>query len=327
MFRAILLSKSDAGVDARVNEISEADLPPGDVTVRVDYSTINYKDGLAITGKAPVVRKYPMVPGIDCAGIVEQSDSPLWQVGDKVVLNGWGVGEAHWGGLAQKTRLKGEWLVPLPPALSSRQAAAIGTAGYTAMLCVLALEKQGITPSHGEILVTGAAGGVGSVAIVLLAKRGFKVIASTGRLQESDYLKSLGASSIIDRNELSAPGKPLGKERWAGAVDTVGSHTLANVCAQTKYRGVVTACGLAQGMDFPSSVAPFILRSVSLIGIDSVMAPKAERVQAWSRLASDLDANKLDAMTTEIPLAQAIAQAAEILAGKVRGRIVVNVNA
>ncbi len=327
MFRAILLSKSDAGVDARVNEISEADLPPGDVTVRVDYSTINYKDGLAITGKAPVVRKYPMVPGIDCAGIVEQSDSPLWQVGDKVVLNGWGVGEAHWGGLAQKTRLKGEWLVPLPPALSSRQAAAIGTAGYTAMLCVLALEKQGVTPSHGEILVTGAAGGVGSVAIVLLAKRGFKVIASTGRLQESDYLKSLGASSIIDRNELSAPGKPLGKERWAGAVDTVGSHTLANVCAQTKYRGVVTACGLAQGMDFPSSVAPFILRSVSLIGIDSVMAPKAERVQAWSRLASDLDANKLDAMTTEIPLAQAIAQAAEILAGKVRGRIVVNVNA
>lgn len=327
MFRAILLSKSDAGVDARVNEISEADLPPGDVTVRVDYSTINYKDGLAITGKAPVVRKYPMVPGIDCAGIVEQSDSPLWQVGDKVVLNGWGVGEAHWGGLAQKTRLKGEWLVPLPPALSSRQAAAIGTAGYTAMLCVLALEKQGVTPSHGEILVTGAAGGVGSVAIVLLAKRGFNVIASTGRLQESDYLKSLGASSIIDRNELSAPGKPLGKERWAGAVDTVGSHTLANVCAQTKYRGVVTACGLAQGMDFPSSVAPFILRSVSLIGIDSVMAPKAERVQAWSRLASDLDANKLDAMTTEIPLAQAIAQAAEILAGKVRGRIVVNVNA
>lgn len=327
MFRAILLSKSDAGVDARVNEISEADLPPGDVTVRVDYSTINYKDGLAITGKAPVVRKYPMVPGIDCAGIVEQSDSPLWQVGDKVVLNGWGVGEAHWGGLAQKTRLKGEWLVPLPPALSSRQAAAIGTAGYTAMLCVLALEKQGITPSHGEILVTGAAGGVGSVAIVLLAKRGFNVIASTGRLQESDYLKSLGAASIIDRNELSAPGKPLGKERWAGAVDTVGSHTLANVCAQTKYRGVVTACGLAQGMDFPSSVAPFILRSVSLIGIDSVMAPKAERVQAWSRLASDLDANKLDAMTTEIPLAQAITQAAEILAGKVRGRIVVNVNA
>lgn len=327
MFNAILLNKSDAGVDARVTDVNEADLPPGDVTLRVQYSTINYKDGLAITGKAPVVRKYPMIPGIDGAGVVEQSESPLWKAGDKVILNGWGVGEGHWGCLAQKARLKGEWLVALPASLSARQAAAIGTAGYTAMLCVLALERQGLTPDKGEILVTGAAGGVGSVAIALLAKRGFSVIASTGRMQESEYLKSLGATTVIDRAELSAPGKPMGKERWAGAVDTVGSHTLANVCAQTKYRGVVTACGLAQGMDFPSSVAPFILRGVSLIGIDSVMAPKAERVQAWSRLASDLDAGKLNAMTTEVGLAQAIERAPQILAGNVRGRLVVNVDA
>lgn len=326
MFNAILLNKSDAGVDARVTDVNEADLPPGDVTLRVQYSTINYKDGLAITGKAPVVRKYPMIPGIDGAGVVEQSESPLWKAGDKVILNGWGVGEGHWGCLAQKARLKGEWLVALPAGLNARQAAAIGTAGYTAMLCVLALEKQGVTPDKGEILVTGAAGGVGSVAIALLAKRGFSVIASTGRMQESEYLKSLGATTVIDRAELSALGKPMGKERWAGAVDTVGSHTLANVCAQTKYRGVVTACGLAQGMDFPSSVAPFILRGVSLIGIDSVMALKAERMQAWSRLASDLDAGKLNAMTTEIGLVQAIEQAPQILAGKVRGRLVVNVD-
>jgi acrylyl-CoA reductase (NADPH) len=327
MFKAILLNKIDTGVTASVTDISESDLPEGDVTVRVEYSTINYKDGLAITGKAPVVRKYPMVPGIDCAGVVEQSASPLWKAGDKVVLNGWGVGEGHWGGLAQKARLKGEWLVALPPQLSAKQAASIGTAGYTAMLCVLALEQHGVTPDKGEIVVTGAAGGVGSVAIALLAKRGYNVIASTGRMSEADYLKSLGAASVIDRNELSQPGKALGKERWAGAVDSVGSHTLANVCAQTKYRGVVTACGLAQGMDFPSSVAPFILRGVTLVGIDSVMAPQALRTQAWARLAQDLDAKKLDAITTEISLAQAIEKASDILAGKVRGRLVVNVNA
>ena len=326
MFKGILLSKTDAGTEAKVTDINESDLPEGDVTIRVDYSTINYKDGLAITGKAPVVRKFPMVPGIDGAGTVEESNSALWKVGDKVVLNGWGVGEGHWGCLAQKARLKGEWLVPLPSGFTTKQAASIGTAGYTAMLCVLGLEKHGVTPDKGEILVTGAAGGVGSVAIALLAKRGYIVVASTGRMAESDYLKSLGASDVIDRATLSAPGKPMTKERWAGAVDTVGSHTLANVCASTKYLGVVTACGLAQGMDFPSSVAPFILRGVTLVGIDSVMAPKAARLEAWTRLASDLDKAKLDAITTEISLAQAIVKAPEILAGQVRGRLVVNVN-
>ncbi len=327
MFKGILLDKSESGVHAKLTDLDEANLPEGDVTVRVDYSTINYKDGLAITGKAPVVRKYPMVPGIDLVGTVEASTTPAWRAGAGVILNGWGVGEAHWGGLAQKARVKGDWLIALPGALSARQAAAIGTAGYTAMLCVLGLEKHGVTPQHGEVLVTGAAGGVGSVAIALLAKRGFRVVASTGRLAESDYLTSLGASEVIDRAQLSAPGKPLAKERWAGAVDTVGSHTLANVCASTKYLGVVSACGLAQGMDFPASVAPFILRGVTLVGIDSVMAPQATRVQAWERLAADLDRAKLDAMTSEIPLAQAIERAADILAGKVRGRLVVNVNA
>lgn len=326
MFKGILLNKTDAGTEAKIADINESDLPEGDVTLHVDYSTINYKDGLAITGKAPVVRKFPMVPGIDGAGTVEESNSALWKVGDKVVLNGWGVGEGHWGCLAQKARLKGEWLVPLPSGFTTKQAASIGTAGYTAMLCVLGLEKHGVTPDKGEILVTGAAGGVGSVAIALLAKRGYTVVASTGRASEADYLKSLGASDIIDRATLSAPGKPLAKERWAGAVDTVGSHTLANVCASIKYLGVVTACGLAQGMDFPSSVAPFILRGMTLVGIDSVMAPKEARLEAWSCLASDLDKAKLDAMTTEISLAQAIAKAPEILAGQVRGRLVVNVN-
>ena len=326
MFKGILLNKTDAGTEAKIADINETDLPEGDVTVRVDYSTINYKDGLAITGKAPVVRKFPMVPGIDCAGIVEASQSALWKAGDKVILNGFGVGEGHWGCLAQMARLKGEWLVPLPAGLTTKQAASIGTAGYTAMLCVLGLERQGVTPDKGEILVTGAAGGVGSVAIALLAKRGYTVVASTGRMNETDYLKSLGATEVIDRATLSAPGKPLAKERWAGAVDSVGSHTLANVLASTKYLGVVTACGLAQGMDLPSSVAPFILRGVTLVGIDSVMAPKAHRVTAWARLASDLDKAKLDAMTTEISLAQAITKAPEILAGQVRGRLVVNVN-
>ena len=326
MFKGILLNKTDAGTEAKVTGINESDLPEGDVTLRVDYSTVNYKDGLAITGKAPVVRKFPMVPGIDGAGTVEESNSTLWKAGDKVVLNGWGVGEGHWGCLAQKARLKGEWLVPLPSGFTTKQAASIGTAGYTAMLCVLGLEKHGVTPDKGEVLVTGAAGGVGSVAIALLAKRGYTVVASTGRMGEADYLKALGASEVIDRATLSAPGKPLAKERWAGAVDTVGSHTLANVCASTKYLGVVTACGLAQGMDLATSVAPFILRGVTLVGIESVMAPKAVRLEAWSRLASDLDKAKLDAMTTEISLAEAIAKAPEILAGQVRGRLVVNVN-
>ena len=326
MFKGILLNKTDAGTEAKIADINETDLPEGDVTVRVDYSTINYKDGLAITGTALVVRKFPMVPGIDGAGVVEASTAPQWKVGDKVILNGFGVGEGHWGCLAQKARLKGEWLVPLPAGLTTKQAASIGTAGYTAMLCVLGLERQGVTPDKGEILVTGAAGGVGSVAIALLAKRGYTVVASTGRMNETDYLKSLGATEVIDRATLSAPGKPLAKERWAGAVDSVGSHTLANVLASTKYLGVVTACGLAQGMDLPSSVAPFILRGVTLVGIDSVMAPKAHRVTAWARLASDLDKAKLDAMTTEISLAQAITKAPEILAGQVRGRLVVNVN-
>ena len=293
MFKGILLTKTDAGAEAKIADINESDLPEGDVTIRVDYSTVNYKDGLAITGKAPVVRKFPMVPGIDGAGTVEESHSAQWKVGDKIILNGWGVGESHWGCLAQKARLKGEWLAPLPSGFTTKQAASIGTAGYTAMLCVLGLEKHGVTPDQGPILVTGAAGGVGSVAIALLAKRGYSVVASTGRMAEADYLKSLGASEVIDRATLSSPGKPMTKERWAGAVDTVGSHTLANVCAATKYLGVVTACGLAQGMDFPSSVAPFILRGVTLVGIDSVMAPKAARLEAWVRLASDLDKAKM----------------------------------
>jgi acrylyl-CoA reductase (NADPH) len=327
MFKAILLDTTDAGLDARLAELDDSALPEGDVTVRVEYSTVNYKDGLAITGKSPVVRRYPMVPGIDLAGTVEASFHSEWKPGDKVVLNGWGVGEGHWGGLAQKARVKGEWLVPLPAALTTRQAMAIGTAGYTAMLCVLALERHGVTSSQGEILVTGASGGVGSVAIALLAARGYTVVASTGRLGETPYLKSLGAAEVVDRAQFTAPGKPLGRERWAGAVDSVGSHTLANVCATTRYRGVVAACGLAQGMDFPATVAPFILRGVTLVGVDSVMAPKAERLHAWSRLATDLDPARLEAMSRQIRLADAIAAAADILAGRVRGRVVVDVNA
>ncbi|MFA7292799.1 MAG: MDR family oxidoreductase [Rhodocyclaceae bacterium] len=326
MFNGILITKDDAGYRAAVQEIDEAQLPEGDVTVRVEWSTLNYKDGLAITGKGPVVRKFPMVPGIDFAGTVTASSHPEWKVGDEVIHNGWGVGETQWGGLAQTARVRGEWLVPLPSAFSARQAMAIGTAGYTAMLCVLALEKHGIKPQDGEILVTGANGGVGSVAIALLAKLGFRVIASTGRASEAEHLKALGAAEIIDRNELSAPGKPLGKERWAGVVDAVGSHTLANACATTKYRGAVAACGLAQGMDFPSSVAPFILRGITLYGIDSVMAPQAIRLEAWARLARDLDIARLDAITTEIPLGEAIATAGALLEGRVRGRVVVDVN-
>ena len=326
MFKVVLIEKDEAGYRAGVTEVDDAALPEGDVTVRVAYSTLNYKDGLAITGKGPVVRKFPMVPGIDLAGTVEASTHAGIAVGDKVVLNGWGVGEGHWGGLAQRARLKGDWLVPLPAAFTPRQAMAIGTAGYTAMLCVMALERHGVTPANGEVLVTGANGGVGSVAVALLAKLGYTVVASTGRPQEADYLKALGAAEIIDRAQLSAPGKPLAKERWAGAVDTVGSHTLANVCASTKYRGAVAACGLAQGMDFPSSVAPFILRGVTLAGVDSVMAPRAERLEAWRRLAQDLDVTRLELMTHEIGLGEAVATAAALLEGKVRGRVVVDVN-
>jgi acrylyl-CoA reductase (NADPH) len=327
MFKALVISKSGDAQQCAVRDADAMELPEGDVTLKVDYSTINYKDGLAITGKAPVVRKFPMVPGIDGAGTVTASSHAQFKTGDQVILNGWGVGESHWGCLAQQARLKGDWLIKRPAQFTARQTMAIGTAGYTAMLCVLALEQHGVKPGDGEVLVTGAAGGVGSVAIALLAKLGYRVVASTGRNAEADYLKSLGAAEIIDRATLAAPGKPLAKERWAGAVDTVGSHTLANICAGMRYRGAVAACGLAGGMDFPSSVAPFILRGVTLAGIDSVMAPRALRVEAWTRLARDLDPARLDAMTREIALAEAIPAAAEILAGKIRGRLVVNVNA
>ena len=328
-FRAILLEKNGDAFSASIRDLSDQDLEThagdGDVVVQIAHSTINYKDGLAIANRSPVVRKWPMVPGIDGAGTVESSSFAGISAGDRVVLNGWGVGESHWGCLGGKARLKGQWLVPLPKALSTRQALSIATAGFTAWLCLMALESQVVKPGDGEVLVTGAAGGVGSVAIALLSGLGYKVVASTGRASEADYLKALGASDIIDRATLSAPGKPLQKERWAGVVDAVGSHTLANACAQSRYRGVVAACGLAQGMDFPSSVAPFILRGVRLIGVDSVMCPQAERRVAWERLARDLDLSKLDAMTTEIGLADAIAQAPKILAGEVRGRLVVDV--
>lgn len=326
MFNAVLIEKDDAGYRASLRELDDAALPEGDVTVKVEYSTLNYKDGLAITGKGPVVRKFPMVPGIDLAGTVEASSHPGIAIGDRVLLNGWGVGEGHWGGLAQRARLKGEWLVPLPAAFTPRDAMAIGTAGYTAMLCVMALERQGVTPDKGEVLVTGANGGVGSVAVAVLAGLGYTVVASTGRPDEADYLKALGATAILDRAQFAAPGKPLARERWAGAVDTVGSHTLANVCASTRYRGTVAACGLAQGMDLPATVAPFILRGVTLVGIDSVMAPREERIEAWRRLARDLDPAKLALMTREIGLGETINTAAALLEGKVRGRVVVDVN-
>jgi acrylyl-CoA reductase (NADPH) len=329
MFNAILLNKNDDGsTAAQLSQMDDAQLPAdGDVTVAVDYSTINYKDGLAITGRAPVVRKWPMVPGIDGAGQVLESSHPDWKPGDAFILNGWGVGETHMGCLAQRARLKGDWLIRRPEGMSARTAMAIGTAGYTAMLSALALQEQGVDKDSGEILVTGASGGVGSVAIAILSGWGYKVVASTGKLAETDYLKSLGAAEVLDRAALSAPGKPLQKERWAGVIDSVGSHTLVNAIAQVRYGGVVTACGLAQGLDFPASVAPFILRGVRLIGIDSVMAPRERRIAAWSRLASDLDTAKLDAITREITLAEALTQAPEIIAGKVRGRLVVNVNA
>ncbi|MEK8050160.1 MDR family oxidoreductase [Ideonella sp. DXS22W] len=330
MFRAIQLEQNaDKTTAAVLKDLDDSALPAFEargVTVDVAYSTVNFKDGLAITGRSPVVRKWPMVPGIDFAGTVSASDDPAWQPGDAVVLNGWGVGESHWGGLAQKARVLGDWLVRLPAGLSPFEAMAIGTAGYTAMLCVLALERQGVKAGDGEILVTGASGGVGSVAVSLLHRLGHRVVASTGKADEAAYLQGLGAAEVIDRAALSAPGKPLQKERWAGVVDTVGSHTLANACASTRYGGVVTACGLAQGMDLPVTVAPFILRGVSLIGIDSVMAPRAQREAAWARLASDLDRVALQRIAQTIGLAEALEAAPRILAGGVRGRLVVDVN-
>jgi acrylyl-CoA reductase (NADPH) len=326
MFKGILIEKDDAGYRANIRDIDDAQLPEGDVTVRVSHSTLNYKDGLAITGKGPVVRRFPMVPGIDLVGTVESSTHADYQAGDSVLLNGWGVGEGHWGGLAQKARLKCDWLVPLPKQFSPQQAMAIGTAGYTAMLCVLALERHGVKPEQGEIVVSGAAGGVGSVATAVLAKLGYTVVAISGRSEEADYLKRLGASEVLNRADFSSPGKPLGKERWAGAVDVVGSHTLANICATTKYRGVVTACGLAGGMDFPATVAPFILRGVSLAGIDSVMCPRPDRLEAWRRLGIDLDVSKLEMISTEISLADAIPTAAKLINGEIRGRVIVDVN-
>jgi len=328
MFKALLLTKSDDGaLGCAVTELEPAQLPAGEVLVQISHSTLNYKDALAITGKAPVVRSYPMVPGIDFAGTVLESSDARYRVGDAVVLNGWGVGETHWGGLAQQARVKADWLVPLPAGLTASQAMGIGTAGYTAMLCVMALQQHGVTPEHGPVLVTGANGGVGSTAIALLSRLGFTVHASTGRMHEAEHLKALGASELVDRATLNAAGKPLQKERWAAAVDSLGSHTLANVCASLKYGGVVAACGLAQGMDFPATVVPFILRGVTLAGIDSVMAPHARRAKAWERLARELPPEVLAQNTETIKLADAPAAAGRLLAGQVRGRVVVDVNA
>ena len=324
-FKAIRIDKADKGTAATLTQFDETDLMDGDVTVRVEWSTLNYKDGLALTGKSPVVRRFPMIPGIDLAGTVEQSLHPQWKAGDKVICNGWGLGETHLGAYAEKARVKGDWLVRVPDGMSTRDAMAIGTAGYTAMLAVLALEQHGITPASGPIVVTGAAGGVGSVAISVLSKRGYRVIASTGRMSEAGYLHDLGAAEVIDRNELTGPAKPLARERWAGGIDSVGSTTLANLLSMTKYRGAVAACGLAGGMDLPTSVAPFILRGVCLLGIDSVMCPIELRKAVWSRLAGDLDSGKLTKMTHEIRLDQVFDRGAEILEGQVRGRIVVKI--
>jgi acrylyl-CoA reductase (NADPH) len=328
LFKSLQLSKSDAGFSATIVDTDESQLPEGDVLVQVDYSTLNYKDGLAITNTAPVVRNWPMVAGIDGAGTVLESSHADWNAGDKFVHNGWGLGETRWGLMSERARLNGDWLVKLPAAFTTRQAMAIGTAGYTAMLCVLALERHGLTPASaagGEVLVTGATGGVGSIAVALLGKLGYTVVAATGKASEEHYLMQLGATRVMDRAELSAPGKPLQKERWAAVVDAVGSHTLANACAQTRYGGVVAACGLAQGADFPATVMPFILRSVTLAGIDSVMAPLARRQLAWNRLATDLDPEKLESMIEEVPLTRAAEKAADLMAGKVRGRVVVKI--
>ena len=324
MFNAVLIERDERPYRASLTALEEGRLPAGDVTVRVEYSTLNYKDALAITGRAPVVRQFPMVPGIDFAGTVEESTDPAYRAGDRVLLNGWGVGESHWGGLAQRARVRGDWLIPLPEAFTPRQSMAIGTAGYTAMLCILALERHGVTPDGGEILVTGAAGGVGSVAVAILAKLKFRVVAVTGRAAEGEYLKHLGAAEILDRALFASPGKPLAKERWAGAIDVVGSQTLVNVCASMRYRGVVTACGLAGGLDFPATVAPFILRGVTLAGVDSVMCPRPDRLRAWRRLSEDLDLDKLELLTEEIGLSQVIDRAAGLLEGRIRGRVVVN---
>jgi acrylyl-CoA reductase (NADPH) len=321
-FKALVASKGAKGPELAWTELGEGDLMEGDVVVRVSHSTINYKDGLALTGKAPVIRRWPMVPGIDFAGTVVASGSAAFKAGDEVILNGWGCGEAHFGGYAQMARVKADWLVPKPAQFTPAQTMAVGTAGYTAMLCVLALERHGVAPSQGPVVVTGAAGGVGSIAVALLARLGYEVIASTGRAAEAGYLRDLGATEVIDRAELSGPAKPLGRERWAGGVDAVGSHTLANVLSMTRYGGTVAACGLAQGMDLPGSVAPFILRGVTLAGIDSVMAPKPLRIEAWTRLARDLDTAKLAAMTVVRPAADVIGLAPQIVAGQVRGRVV-----
>ena len=325
MFNAVLLAKPESGFKASLQAVDEAGLPPGDVLVRIEHSTLNYKDGLAITNKSPVVRTWPMVAGIDGAGVVLESSHPAWKAGDRFVHNGWGVGETRWGCLAERARLMGDWLVPLPTAFTTEQAMAIGTAGYTAMLCVLKLQRHGVAAGDGEVLVTGATGGVGSVAVALLGKLGYRVTAATGKLDEADYLRKLGAANVIDRAELSAAGKPLQKERWAGVVDAVGSHTLANAIAQTRYGGVVAACGLAQGFDLPATVMPFILRGVTLAGVDSVMAPLAVRREAWERLAVDLDPARLAAITEVVPLGSAIEKAHALMQGKVRGRIVVKI--
>jgi acrylyl-CoA reductase (NADPH) len=324
-FKAIRIDKADKAQTAALVEFDEGDLMDGDVTVRVEWSTVNYKDGLALTGRAPVVRRFPMIPGIDFVGMVEASSHPDWKPGDRVILNGWGVGEKHLGGYAEKARVSGDWLVPVPPGMTGRETMAIGTAGYTAMLAVMALERHGVAPGRGPVLVTGAAGGVGSVAIAILGKLGYQVVASTGRVAEADYLKGLGASEVIDRAELSGQARALGRERWAGGIDTVGSTTLANLLSMTSYGGAVATCGLAGGMDLPASVAPFILRAVSLLGIDSVMCPQPIRREAWTRLASDLDRARLQAMTTEIALPGVLETGAAIIDGQVRGRIVVKI--
>lgn len=326
MFTGILIEKNDQGYHANLSEIDDSVLPEGDVKVDVLCSTLNYKDALAITGKGPVVRQFPMIPGIDLVGTVSESKSKRFNVGDKVLLNGFGVGENHCGGLAQKAQLNSDWLIPLPSNLSPKHAMAIGTAGYTAMLCVIALEKHGVTPDSGEILVTGANGGVGSFSIAILSKLGYRVVASTGRVEEADYLKSLGANEIIDRSTLSSAGRPLAKERWAGVIDSAGSHTLANACASTKYGGVVAACGLAQGMDFHATVAPFILRGVTLAGIDSVMRPLTDRIEAWKRISQILDVSTFSDISTEITLEQVIETAQQLMDGKVRGRVIVDIS-
>ncbi|HEU6442697.1 MAG TPA: MDR family oxidoreductase [Microvirga sp.] len=324
-FKALVIDKNDAGQSVGFREFDEADLMGGDVTIRVSHSTLNYKDGLALTGKAPVVRRFPMIPGVDLVGTVEVSSHPEFKAGDAVILNGWGLGETHLGAYAQKVRVKGDWLIPLPEGLTPHQAMAVGTAGYTAMLCLMALERHGLTPERGPAIVTGSVGGVGSVAVALLARAGWHVIASTGRPQEAEYLKSLGAAEILERSELAGPGRPLGKERWAAGIDTVGSVPLANVISMTKYGGAVAACGLAAGMDLPATVAPFILRNVSLLGVDSVMAPKALRIEAWNRLSRELDHGKLASMTSTIPLEEVMEAGGRIVAGQVKGRVVVEI--